>query len=182
MNKYPTVEIDGEIYRFINGQWVDSMFLKPPREILVKIIRKFYKVDRLSEYPIEELREQLLYCKNEGLFVEAVAFADELQSRYEVGTRGGADVSGLRWILPVRTSLFRIMGNPVGAIKIYKDIQSRFGDVASSGALYTSVAAAYCDVDEYEIALKFCNKARALGERSLELSAVYERIKKHLYQ
>lgn len=179
MEKYPTVEIDGEIYRKINGQWVDSMFLKPPREIFVKIIRKFYNFDRLSEYPIEELREQLLYCKNEKLFCEATAFADELQSRYEAGTYGRANVSSLRWLLPVRTSVCRMKDNPVGAIKIYNDAQARFGDRVVSGPLYVSIAAAFCDMEDYETAIEFCKKARAHGERSEELNKVWKRAKKH---
>lgn len=182
MDKYPTIEIDGEIYRKINGRWVDPMFLVPPRDILKQIIRKLYNFDSLANYSTEELREQLLYCKNEGILAEAIAFADELQSRYEAGTYGKADVSGLRWILPVRTSLYRMMRNSEGAIKIYNDAQVRFGDDVLSGAVYTSVAAAYCDVGDYDTALKVCKKAWALGEKSLELNAVYERIKKQLYQ
>lgn len=180
MTKYPTVEIDGEIYRFINGQWVDSMFLVPPRDILVKIVRELYNFDSLADYSTEKLREQLLYCKNENMLAETIAFADELQSRYEAGVYGRANVSGLHWLLPVRTSIYRLIGYPMGAIKIYHNAISRFGDGVLSGPLYTSVAAAYCDLCDYETALEMCKKAWALGEKSLELNAVYERIKKFL--
>ncbi len=180
MDKFPTVEINGEIYRFINGQWVDSTFLAPPLEIRKRIVRKYFNFDRLSEYPTNELREQLLYCKNEDLPHEAIAIADELQSRYEMGVRGKADVSSLRWLLPVRTSLCRMINNPRRAIKIYHDAVSRFGDGITSGALYVSIAAANCDVEDYKTALEFCKKARAYDERSEELKIVYMRIKKLL--
>lgn len=179
MDKYLTVEIDSEIYRKINGQWVDSKFLVPPREILELIIHKLFNLDRLSQYPTEELREQLLYCKNEKLFPEAIAFADELQSRYETGVNGIVNIPGLRWILPVSTSLYRMMGNPHRAIEIYNNAITKFGEGVTSGALYVSIAAAYCDLEDYETALKFCNKAWALGDRSLELQAVYKRINEH---
>ena len=177
MEKYPTVEIDGEIYRNINGRWVDSSSLVPPREILKQIIRKFYYFDSLVKYSAKELREQLLYCKNEELTDEAIAIADELQSRYEVGVRGRADISGLRWLLPVRTSLYRMKGNPRKAIEIYLDAMSRWGDGVVSGPLYVSIAAAFCDIGDYETAIEFCKKTWALGERSEELKIVWKRAK-----
>lgn len=48
-----------------------------------------------------------------------------------------------------------------------------------SAALFTSIAAAYCDIDNYETARKFANLARSISgmESSPELISVYKRIK-----
>ncbi len=58
--------------------------------------------------------------------------------------------------------------------------KKKFGNAIISPALLTSVAAAFCDIDEYEKkAKKHCDRAFAMtnGKGAGELSSVYQRFK-----
>ena len=55
-----------------------------------------------------------------------------------------------------------------------------FGEPRASHVFLVSVAAAYCDIGDYDSAKKCCNKAYAKlnGQHNDELSLVYKRIQK----
>lgn len=81
------------------------------------------------------------------------------------------------YVLPIYTSVLREMGQPKKAIEAYDKYYKLMGK--DNVVLITSVAAAYCDIDDYDMALKLCNKASALQDGkpiSGELSSVYQRI------
>ncbi len=84
------------------------------------------------------------------------------------------NIDFIRIVLPILSSCYRNMKLPNSAIDLYKKYNNR---AYSSGAYLTSIAAAYCDVENFEEALKCANRAYAIGEHSIELSLVYKRIK-----
>ena len=90
-----------------------------------------------------------------------------------------ANISEVRRILPRLTSLLRKRGQPEKAIEICETYTQLYNKPVYSSPLFTSIAAAYCDIGDYTTAKKFADRAFAFdGKGSGELSSVYQRIKK----
>lgn len=87
------------------------------------------------------------------------------------------DEETARYILPIITSSYRRIKEPRKAISIYRDTAlPRFGEGIDSRASLTSLAAAYCDISDYEYARQICNEANSKYGGSTELMNVYRRI------
>ena len=91
-----------------------------------------------------------------------------------------ATLSELAYILPRLTSCYRMQGSPQKAIDILSFASRKHGKQMITAALLISAAAAYCDLEEYVLAKKACDRANAMssGKSDGELKAVYGRIKK----
>lgn len=88
------------------------------------------------------------------------------------------DKKALIYILPRITSCYRQCNMAKKAIELFKFAKEEYGEDMLTPALLTSAAAAYCDIKEYENALKCCKRAYATGgKKNEELSLVYKRIK-----
>ena len=98
---------------------------------------------------------------------------------YEEAARR-ADSETMAYLLPRISSCYRSNGQPKKAINTFIRAVEMFGESIASHVFLTSVAAAYCDIGDYESAKKCCNKAYAKlnGQRNDELSLVYKRIQK----
>ena len=106
---------------------------------------------------------------SDNLFLAGKALEDALDK---------ANSREIRTILPRLSSFLRKQGNPQKAIDVCKEYCSKHGKDVWSGPLFTSIAAAYCDIEDYDTAKKFADRAFAIsGARtSGELSSVYGRI------
>ena len=84
-------------------------------------------------------------------------------------------------VFPIITSCYRAKGQPQKAIDFWMENKKIFVSCLSV-PLLTSLAAAYCDVGNYDLAKMCANRAYAMQGGSLhyqtELSMVYGRIKK----
>ena len=84
-------------------------------------------------------------------------------------------------VFPIITSCYRAMGQSQKAIEFWMSNKRIFASCLSV-PLLTSLAAAYCDVGNYELAKRCANRAYAMqgGSKNYqtELSLVYGRIKK----
>lgn len=90
-----------------------------------------------------------------------------------------ADKKTMARILPRVTSCYRANGQPQKAIDILAQANLVYGKDMVTPVLLTSVAAAYCDLEDYARAKKCCDRALAMaeGEMTPELGGVYRRIK-----
>ena len=79
----------------------------------------------------------------------------------------------------MKTSCLRQLHNPIGAIEFYKDITKEDPNQKDNAPLLVSIAAAYCDIDDYEMGLRFCRKALSAfsGNISPEVGPLIGRIK-----
>ena len=90
------------------------------------------------------------------------------------------DEETLKYILPRITSCYRQEKRPKKAIELFSYAKRKFGEDFITPVLLTSVAAAYCDLQEYENAFRCCRWAykRFEGNSDPNLSNVFARIKK----
>lgn len=173
----PKITIDGETYMFINNNWVDSTYLLVGSNVMTKIIKEWIK--GIDAVPYEDVFEFAKKLKGTGYSLQALQLLDWLIANRE---KAGNKNTVLHTLSPMKTSCLRQLKNPVGAIEFYYDITREDPGQRENAALLVSVAAAYCDADDYEKGLLFARKAcRAVGNGfPQELSNVIARVKKAL--
>ena len=170
MEKYT---LDGESYYYKNGKWLDSHFVSVPMSMMQKLNKLILDSDDYRMKSAEELMEIIDNSKgSENLQLAGRALEDALDKANSVEVRK---------ILPRLTSFLRKMGDSQRAIQICKDYTAQYGKAVYSSPLFTSIAAAYCDIGDFTTAKKFADRAFAFdGKGSGELSSVYGRIHKGL--
>ena len=170
------IELDGEIYYENKGKYYNSSFLEVESEtknLLVRMV--LWSVDYKSMGQNELVK-----------FIYKIKETEEFNLCIDICLFGlgkfGNDEFFVAKILPIVTSTYRNLNKPENAINIAKEQRKKFK--CESVALYTSIAAAYCDIGEFETALKFANAGYALQGGGMgyknELSLVYKRIEKGL--
>lgn len=166
MDKY---ELDGETYYFNNGKWLTSNYMSAPTAVLGKLNKLL--ADDSSEKSVEDVIKILDGAKQSDNTHLALKMAQDALNK--------ATPSDLRLLLPRITSLYRKNDQPEEAIRFAKEYIDQYEKKVCSPALFTSLAAAYCDLGRIEDARKYANRARALSgnSSSVELMSVYRRIK-----
>ncbi len=164
-------EFDGEKYYYRNGKWLDSHYMSVPTSIVSRLNQLLSEKEDITEKSFNELIELLDGAKtndNTQLALKTAERALEI-----------ADDTEIRLLLPRLTSLYRKMGAPQKALDIAEKYLNELNKEVWSPALFTSMAAAYCDLDQVDISRKYANRAKALSgnESSPELISVYARIK-----
>ncbi len=164
-------ELDGEKYYYKNGKWLTSNYMSVPTAIISRLNKLLVEKEDISEKSVDELIEMLDGAKrseNTQLALKSAERAMEI-----------ASVSEIRTLLPRLTSLYRQIGRPQKAVDTAEEYLEKHKKNVWSPALFTSIAAAYCDLDQFDISRKYANKAKALtgNNSSPELISVYARLK-----
>ena len=169
------VEFEGNVYYFNKGFVYDESFIEVPTIIGDKVAEVYF-----SKYDYKQMDE-----------VELVAYIKHLKRAEKLGKcitaiEYGIDkfylsISFYTTVFPIMTSCYRHLGQPQKAIDFWMSKKDVFASCLST-PLLTSLAAAYCDIGNYDLAKYCADKAYALqgggqGYKS-ELSLVYLRIKK----
>lgn len=167
-------EIEGNIYYFNpkNGGWYNSSYTTVSREELYKLNHIRTNAMDFTSMSTNELIDIAQSMKDNNDLVYSVKIFDELLKRQD-------DVGTVRKILPRYTSILRKLLRPKDAISMFEKYSEMYGKSVTSPALFTSIAAAYCDIGDYVEARKKANVAHAMsgGNSSPELISVYARIK-----
>lgn len=167
-----TVIYEGIEYHKVKDKWIDSNYMAAPNGIqneLNFLQLKQMNLDDYNVYELMKLGDNFKGGSSVGFEIKCYNKALEKSNEYETGR-----------ILPRLTSCLRKQGKPDEVIKIYSQMKKKWGEGLFSSVSLTSIAAAYCDLHEYENARKCCKRAYAMegGKGSGELSAVWGRIKK----
>ncbi len=170
------IELDGEIYYYINNSFVDSTFCRVPDEIQKKLSEIHFKKFDYKQYKKEELLSFLKALKESGQHIKAKEVGEFILDQYH------DDQNLVKLVLPILTSVLRSLHQSALAISIaqkYTDLYK-----CDSSALWTSVSAAFCDVGEFSQALEFLKlaikKQRKTREVSFEQKSLLQRIAQNL--
>lgn len=153
-------EFEGKTYNFINGQWYDEKYICLCDDLQRKMNAAF--PDRLvsgeistdedlSEYTVQELIQMADAAMEWELYEKAMNYYMELVRK--------ASLSSLIFVLPKISACFRRLNRPLMAISLFDYVHDRYGDAYVSAGLFTSAAAAYCDLGEFATARAYCDKA-----------------------
>ena len=165
--------LDDEKYFFDGKRWLDEARLAVPTSIESKLNRLLTKDIDFQTMSYEELLHFASDIKESENYQLAIRALEILLER--------GNKTKLKMILPRLTACYRQVGKSEQAIKMGRHYIEAYGEEAKSAALYTSMAAAACDADDFLLARKYANTARAMSgkEPSAELINTYFRIKKH---
>lgn len=166
-----TIIYNDNTYRRVNGKWVDKngMVVTHLQKTLDNLFSKQQSKDNLTA---DELIAEGDRYKEAGTTHLAIQY-------YEAALKTKT-ISVHKAVLPRLTSCYRMQGQAIKAIEIYESARMTYGEKLMSSPLCTSVAAAYCDIRDYDSAKKCADKAFAMsgGNASGELNSVYRRIRK----
>lgn len=161
------------------GQLIDSDRMSP---LAVKIYEQIFEKTNLPAFSYEYLNDLARSLKNLKLYSQAITVVTYLLDHIDQFCEEWKRKIALQGLYAVLMSCLRGKGDPQEAIIIYSKLFYKYGDGFLTSMICTSAAAAYCDLKNYEKALKMCDKAYALqgggtGELN-ELSLVYKRLEK----
>ena len=165
------IEYNGEVYSRRNAKWFDSRNLVVYETLQRTLNRLYLEQLDYSKYTINELVAEGDKFKESSSYQSAISF-------YEKALVDCDEVTH-KYILPRITSCYRKNNMPGKVIDLFTETKRKYGTSFITPVLLTSVAAAYCDIQEYENALRCCKWAyKTYGEFNPNLSNVYARIKK----
>ncbi len=162
----------GKTYTRRCEKWVDSENLIVQKSLQMELNKEYAMILSSIDLSLEEYIAEGDIFKSSGSIGIALTFYEEAVKK--------ADCKAMAYILPRMTSCYRKNGQPQKAIDILAYASNTFGKNMVTPTLLISVAAAYCDIEDYVRAKKCCDRAycELNGKYSEELSLVYKRIKK----
>lgn len=166
------IEYEGKNYIRNNANWLDSHYVAVPENLQRILNRLHSETIDFSGYSEEELIAEGDKYKESASFELAISFYEQVLDVCDAHTA--------RYVLPRITSCYRSCGMARRVIDRFTEIKQKFGEDFITPVLLTSVAAAYCDLSEYQNALSCCRWAykKFGGQIEEPLRRVYARIKK----
>ncbi len=170
--KMESYEFNGEKYYFNKGKWLKSDYTVAPIGVINSLNMLLMEREEFKTKTVDEIIQMLDGAKMSGNTGFALKMAEESMEK--------ATLSEARALLPRITSLYRIKNRPERAVEVGEHYIRIYESEIWSPSLFTSLAAAYCDLNELEKARKYANRARAISgnNSSIELMSVYSRLKK----
>ena len=164
------IEYKGQTYNRRNGMWFDKNYMRVAH--LEQTLNKLYvQKNPIGDKTPEELIREGDSYKKSAYYHLAIKYYEEALKK--------PTLENCQYVLPRITSCYRRQGLSKRAIDLFERAQEVFGRDIHTAPLFTSVAAACCDIQDYEKAKKYANKAFSInGWASAELKAVYGRIRK----
>lgn len=167
---------NGKTYTRNNSKWVDADFMVVHEALQRQLNQIYFQSIDFSSYSLYDLISEGDKFKASYTYDAAIVFYEKAIEQ--------CDEEDLKYILPRITSCYRQEKRPKKAIEVLSYAKAKYGEDMITPALLTSVAAAYCDLQEYENAMRCCKWAykRYGGDADLSLSLVLARIKKETGQ
>ena len=155
-----------------DSKWIDRDYMVVHETLQRELNQLYLKTLDLSSYSLKDLISEGDKLKDSYAYDYAIAFYEKA---VEI-----CDEETLKYILPRITSCYRHEKRPKKAIELFSYAKGKYGEDFITPVLLTSVAAAYCDLKEYENALRCCRWAykHFNGDFDPNLSNVFARIKK----
>ncbi len=176
MEKLEKIEMDGRIYFYYNGNFVDENYTKVPTYLIEKLTQAYLcsgNIINEDYFPTDqkELYDLIMKTKNK-YYLKCIKL-----SEFAIENYINSDKTFVKYIAPILTSCYRLANRSYLAIVFYRKNKDK---LIQTSALLTSVAAAYCDCKRYKEALICANKALKIDGESEELTMVYDRINREL--
>ena len=159
---------NGKKYMRHTDRWTDENYVVVPEVMQRKLNERLLQDIDFSALSVNDAVKEADKYKRSGDQLTAIKC-------YEVAISKGTQ-RDIAYIIPRISSCYRAVKMPEAAIQLLSDYRKRFGTKVINAAMFTSAAAAYCDMGKWEEAKKCIDRAYAMGGSSREISAVYHRI------
>lgn len=170
------LEYQGKTYYRNNTKWVDRDFMVVPLYLQHILNTLWHDEEAATAMSYEEAKAEGDRLKQSESYTLAIKY-------YELSLKQVENEAQISVVLPRITSCYRKINRPRKVIELFSEVKAAWGEGIINEAMLTSVAAAYCDLDEPENAIRCCRWAyRVLmgskGEYSPELANVFARANK----
>lgn len=152
-------EYEGKVYLKTEHGWFSKNGERVPKALAQKLAQALKRtepeIDKISldGYTIAELIEEGDRYKQMEYYRHAIAF-------YEKAFQS-PDIEHKKYVIPRLTSCYRHADYPKKAIELFSFVERIYPKFVDH-VLLTSIAAAYCDVKDYDAASHCCERAQAL--------------------
>ena len=166
----------GKEYYYYKNDWVGTDFVIVHDTLRRELEKQFSSGRNLDDMTIDQLLQEGDRLKKNGSYPRAVGCFEKALSK--CGERDGRPAE----IYPRLTSCWRAQGFPEKAVDLFGQlIESRSFVLAWNPPLLTSVGAAFCDLDDWDMGRKCADKAFSQSRKkaSEELNNLYGRIYRH---
>ena len=176
IKKCDEVIYNGKKYLRFKKEWMDSTYCIVNDSLQRKLNIQWSRQENIEDMTFDELIKAGDKYKGSA--------SDKLSEKYFQNAldlaEKNSNMNCIRIVLPRLTSIYRLEKQPQKAINLFEECIKKYSESVTSIPLLTSIAAAYCDIEQFDKARYFANRAFAHsgGNGSGELSAVYGRIKK----
>lgn len=170
--KMDQIEYQGKKYKRVGNKWTDSSNCVVPEGLQRDLNFAYLQSHDISDMSVKEL------------IAEGDKFKDSTSYFYAIRCyERAAEICSkrtLQFLLPRLSSCYRKKKTPQKTVEMFAMAKSKYGEDFITPVLLTTVAAAYCDLKEYENAMRCCKWAMKKNDGELEpaLLSVYARIKK----
>lgn len=170
------IEFQGQKYKRVGSKWTDSSNFVVPEGLQRDLNFAYLQSRDISDLSVDELIEEGDKFKDTTSYFFAIKCYER-----------AAELCGrrtLQFLLPRLSSCYRKKKTPQKTIEMFTAAKEKYGEDFITPVLLTTVAAAYCDLNEYENAMRCCKWAlkKYGGEMDPSLRNVYVRVKKNLGQ
>ena len=149
---FETIEVNGQRYFYDGNHFFDEYFLILQGAEQKEVVEAYFAQTDYTKFNAEALLLFIKKLKANDLIFRAKKAIDYALEKFK------DDGRFLYRVLPLYTSCCREMGKPKEAIAA---AQKYAGENGYSAVLCTSLAAAYCDIQDYENAKRFVRMAYA---------------------
>lgn len=168
---------EDEVYYVSHDTVYDSTFCAVPFGEAEKVLHAYFAAyldkikDRKPKMP--SYTGYIIEMKRFNLYGECLKAIEDGLKEFSTSNKFKREV------FPIATSCYRLLNQPKKAIEFYE--KHKHNRLSYSDALFTSLAAAYCDVEDYETARRYLNEAKFFhsGKPDEEWLYVYNRVKSH---
>lgn len=168
-------EYNGEVYYTDKGLFYDSGFIELPIADRKFVAEAYFEEKAKFVKSSDDYVELIRNMKIAGCYQLSIHYCLEFLDIAEIDMNYNRDVN---IILAILSSNYRLINEPLKAIELTEKFKSDYWNVS----FLTSIAAAYCDVGDFNKAKKYANMAYAKQGGGVkyknELSLVYKRIQK----
>lgn len=166
----------GKRYRRNGAKWIDDNYMVVPVALQRVLNALIFAETDIGSLSYEEAKAEGDKYKASESYSYAIRY-------YERAFEVAETYMQTSVLLPRITSSYRKLHRPERVIALLAEAKKQYGERIISEALLTSAAAAYCDMEQPENALKCCNYAYAKAKTKKqgaagELLNVYERAKR----
>lgn len=169
-----SIAYNEELYYFLNGAIYDSSYIAIPLEESKPILTKYFNEKEYHLMDVDEFIKTVNSMKSAELYELCLETINKAFSLFN------NNVHFYRTVFPIITSCYRLMNMPKKAIDFWAERHNEFS-YCKSPALYTSLGAAYCDLNDVPRARKCADIAKSksmnITDRE-EIKFLYARIKK----
>lgn len=166
------LQFEGKKYIYVNNKFLNEDFSEVPTNLRRILAKVFFVVDYKTLPPYGAL-EYLKEVKKAGEYKLACEICEYLMETYP------NDVNLVRGFLSIWSSSYRMLKQPAQAVKLEEYVLKNAS--LENCSFYTSLAAAYCDLNDIDSAINMVKYAYALRGwnkgTKFELISVMKRIK-----